>query len=110
MRSDIPFIAFSLRDGEDDALHTTLFDRRALERKKPEYEDTLSTLAALNERGQDEAATMIGKWVLMMLNNSYPDKFSAYPNLVVEVRPPPSPERIAAIEAELDRQDKEDKV
>ena len=107
MRSDVPFIAFHLSD-QDDALHTTLFDRRALERRKPEFEDTLSNLSSLNERGQEEAATIIGKWVLLMLKNSYPDKFKDYPNLVVEVRPPLSPARAAAIEAELDRQDKED--
>lgn len=105
MRTDVPFIAFSL-SADDDALHTTMLDRRALERKKPEFEDTLSTLESLNDRGVDEAAILIGKWVLMMLYYSYPDKFAPYPNLVVPVRPI-SPERRAAILAEVEADDQE---
>ena len=114
MRTDVPFVAFSL-SADDDALHFTMLDRRAVERKKPAFENTLSTLASLNDRGADEAATLIGKWVLMVLNNSYPDKFTRYPNIVIPVRPM-SPERKAAIlaeveaDAEADDPEKDDKA
>lgn len=110
MRTDVPFIAFSLSP-DDEALHTTMLDRRALERNKPAFKDTLSTLESLNDRGADEAASLIGKWVLLMLNNSYPDKFAPYPNLVIPVRPI-SPERKAAIlaEAGADGKGKDDKA
>lgn len=105
MKADLPFIAFSLH-ADDDALHTTMLDRYRLERKRPAFEDTLGTLASLNDRGMDEAATLIGKWVLLILQNSYPDKFAPYPDLVIPVRPM-SPERKAAILAEVAADDQE---
>lgn len=107
MRTGVPFIAFSLH-ADDDALHTTMLDRRALERKRPVFENTFGTLASFNDRGVDEAAILIGKWVLLMLYNSYPDKFAPHPDLVIPVSPL-SPERKAAILAEIaaDGQDKD---
>jgi len=107
MKEGVPFIAFSVQEG-DDHLYMTLLDSRAVERKKPAYEDTFLTLAQFNERGLEESATMIGKLVLATLQRSNPAHFTAYPKLVVEVRPAPTREQLAATDAEIERQDRLD--
>lgn len=52
---------------------------------------------------------MIGKMVLGVLQRSNTDKFAAYPNLIIETRRL-SPERQAAILAEIEAQEKDDQA
>jgi len=107
MRAGVPYIAFHFEEG-DDALHMTLLDRGRLARGLA-VEDTFGTLASFSERGLEESATMIGKMVLGVLQRSNTDKFAAYPNLIIETRRL-SPERQAAILAEIEAQEKDDQA
>lgn len=107
MREGVPYIAFHFEDG-DDALHMTLLDRGRLARGLV-VEDTFGTLESFNERGLEESATMIGKMVLGVLQRSNTEKFAAYPNLIIETRQS-SPERKAAILAEADDHEEDDKA
>jgi hypothetical protein len=79
-----PYIAFSLQD--NTLMTTTVHGVPPSHTGKP-FVLELGTLDALNERGMDESAMLVGKYVIGMLSIWYPDVIKgAYPNLFIDSR------------------------
>lgn len=87
MKSGLAFIAFSLHPDDDDLHVSTLSGNRVA--KNDIRESTFSNLEMYNERSLEETATIIGKYVLGMLQIEHPKKFRQYPNLRIEIKPGP---------------------
>lgn len=103
MESGVAFIAFSLHD-DDDALHVSKLSGSRVARNQIQ-ESTFSNLEIYNERGLEETATIIGKYVLGMLQIEHPEKFKQYPNLLLDIPKGPSEEQVQQIDEKLRRMD-----
>jgi hypothetical protein len=82
-----PYIAFSLEPTAPGRLTVSNMSAFRVARYEP-FVDSFS-LRLLDERGAQATAEIIGKYVLMMLNDWNPDAFKAYPNLVIPIPPVP---------------------
>lgn len=99
MKPGRPFIAFSL-EPSDDALHVTLLSgSRAL--RNEIVEQTFTDLPSLSLHGFDGAAMIIGKYVLAILQMDHPDKFKNYPNLIYDMKGPPTAEDLKELNKRL---------
>lgn len=106
MKPGVAFIAFSLQP-PDSALHVSTLSRdraRTNEIKETAFTD----LNFLNQRGLDEAAMLIGKYVLGMFQVDYPELFNQYPNLKIALEPMPNSEELGKMDEQLKRLEDED--
>ena len=106
MKPGTAFVAFSLHPSDDDMHVSTLVGSRvALNQVQ---EETLGNLEMMNQRGLDEAAMMLGKYVLGLMQNEHPDKFRQYPNLILKLEAPPTFGALEEMNERLRRMDEED--
>jgi hypothetical protein len=87
-----PYIAFSLEPTASGRLTVSNMGPHRFVRCTEPLMDSIE-LESLNERGLDATVEVIGKYVLMLLNDWNPEAFRAYPNLVIPIplAQPPSP-------------------
>lgn len=77
------FVTFRIHPTEDALLITEPCDK-----------NVSSPFEMLDSIGTDEAAKMIGRFVLSMLAIDQPDRFAAYPNLIIKPERGPTQEEI----------------
>jgi hypothetical protein len=76
-----PYIAFSLEPAAPGRLTVSNMGPYRLAPNEPLVNSF--SLRLLDERGVEATVEIIGKYVLMMLNEWNPDAFKAYPRLVI---------------------------
>jgi len=96
MKSGVACIAFSLHPDDDDLHVSTLSGNRV--EKNDIWESTFSNLEMFNDRGLEETATIIGKYVLGIFQIEHPEKFRQYPNLRIEIKPGASKEQLKQLD------------
>lgn len=106
MKPGVGFIAFSLQPPSIELHVSSLSGSRI--KKNQVVETTFTDLELLNRRGLDEAAMIIGKYVLGTLQIDHPELFKQYPNLKIVLEPLPSSEELKKMDEELKRLDLED--
>jgi hypothetical protein len=86
-----PYIAFSLEPAAPGRLTVSNMGPYRLAPNEPLVNSF--SLSLLDERGVDATVEIIGKYVLMMLNDWNPEAFKPFPRLVIPMptaRPPAS--------------------
>jgi hypothetical protein len=82
----VPSITFSLQDG---VLHASIVHGIPPEHTGRPFEQEFATLESLNERGLEDAATLIGKYVIGAMSIWNPTLINGqYPNLYINTKLP----------------------
>ena len=99
MSEKVPHVTFSLHPDKEALLVSSLSHDQITDDEPGE--STTSHLKMLNSQGLQQAAMLLGKYVLGMLQLSNRERFEKYPNLVFEIPKAPTNEELSKAHEKL---------